>query len=73
LPTSFKDGFTVDLVEDVTHADMIRALDRLKENMRPGFVVFLYFGGYGMQVGGLNYHFLSMRRYGAKATSAGRG
>jgi uncharacterized caspase-like protein len=55
LPTSFKDGFTVDLVENVTHADMIRALDRLKENMRPGFVVFLYFGGYGMQVGGLNY------------------
>ncbi|MCP4620011.1 MAG: caspase family protein [Bradyrhizobium sp.] len=42
-------GFDVDLVEDATKADMARAVERLKSRIKPGSVVMLFFGGYGVQ------------------------
>ena len=42
-------GFDVDVVEDATKADMARAVERLKSRIKPGSVVMLFFGGYGMQ------------------------
>ena len=42
-------GFDVDLVEDATKADMARAVERLKSKIKPGSVVVLFFGGYGVQ------------------------
>jgi len=42
-------GFDVDLVEDATKADMVRAVERLKSRIEPGSVVMLFFGGYGVQ------------------------
>jgi uncharacterized caspase-like protein len=44
-----KDSFVADLVENATHADMITAIERLKTRVRPNSIVFLYFGGYGVQ------------------------
>ena len=44
-------GFDVDVVEDATHDDMSRAIDRLKSRVRPDSVVRLFFGGYGIQAG----------------------
>lgn len=49
------DGFDVDVVEDATRDDMTRAVERLKAKIRPEFVVMLYFGGYGVQVGRESY------------------
>ena len=46
-----RDGFDVDVVEDATKDDMSRAFNRIKAKVRPGSVVMLYFGGYGVQVG----------------------
>jgi uncharacterized caspase-like protein len=48
-------GFDVDLVEDATKADMARAVERLKSRIKPGAVVMLFFGGYGMQSGHESY------------------
>ena len=42
-------GFDVDVVEDATKADMALAVERLKSRIRPGTVVMLFFGGYGVQ------------------------
>ena len=42
-------GFDVDVVEDATKADMARAVERLTFRIRPGSVVMLFFGGYGVQ------------------------
>ena len=50
-----KDGFVVDVVENATHAEMTRAIDRLKLRVRPGSIVLLYFGGYGVQSDGQDY------------------
>jgi uncharacterized caspase-like protein len=50
-----KDGFVVDAVENATHTEMTRAIDRLKLRVRPGSIVLLYFGGYGVQSDGQNY------------------
>lgn len=49
------DGFDVDVVEDATRDDMVRAVERLKAKIRPESVVMLYFGGYGVQVGRESY------------------
>jgi uncharacterized caspase-like protein len=46
-----RDGFDVDMVEDATHDDMTRAVDRLKSKITPDSVVMLFFGGYGVQTG----------------------
>jgi uncharacterized caspase-like protein len=50
-----KDGFVVNVVENATHAEMTRAIDRLKLGVGPGSIVLLYFGGYGVQSDGQNY------------------
>ncbi len=48
-------GFDVDMVEDATKADMVRAVERLKSRIKPGSVVMLFFGGYGVQSGRESY------------------
>ena len=48
-------GFDVDVVEDATKADMVRAVERLKSRIKPGSVVMLFFGGYAVQSGHENY------------------
>jgi len=49
------DGFDVDVVEDASKDDMIRAIGRLKSKIKPDSVVMLFFGGYGIQVGRESY------------------
>jgi uncharacterized caspase-like protein len=49
------EGFDVDVIEDASHDDMTRAIARLKSKVRPDSVVMLFFGGYGIQVGGESY------------------
>jgi uncharacterized caspase-like protein len=49
------DGFDVDVVEDATRDDMVRAIDRLRGKIRSDSVVMLFFGGYGVQVGRESY------------------
>ena len=49
------EGFDVDVIEDASHDDMRRAIARLKSKVRPDSVVMLFFGGYGIQVGGESY------------------
>lgn len=48
-------GFDVDMVEDATKADMARALERLRSRIKPGSIVMLFFGGYGVQSGRESY------------------
>ena len=48
-------GFVVDVVRDATHAGITEAVDRLKAEARPGSVVLVYFGGFGVQSRGQNY------------------
>jgi uncharacterized caspase-like protein len=50
-----KNGFDVDMVEDATHDDMVRAVDRLKSRIKHDTVVMLFFGGYGVQAGRESY------------------
>ena len=50
-----KNGFDVDVVEDASKDDMIRAVDRLKSKIKPDTVVMLFFGGYGVQAGRESY------------------
>src|SRR3984893_5077923 len=48
-------GFVVDVVRDATRAGIMEAVDRLKAEARPGAVVLVYFGGFGVQSRGQNY------------------
>jgi hypothetical protein len=48
-------GFDVDVVEDAGKNDMNLAIGRLKSRIKPGSVVMLFFGGYGVQVGRESY------------------
>src|SRR4030081_248863 len=50
-----RDGFDVDVVEDAGRDDMDRAIGRLRGRIRPGSVVMLFFGGYGVQSGRESY------------------
>jgi len=50
-----RDGFDVDVVEDASRDDMVRAVERLKSRIKPDSVVMLFFGGYGVQVGRESY------------------
>jgi uncharacterized caspase-like protein len=50
-----REGFEVDVVEDASHADINRAVDRLKARINPESVVMLFFGGYGVQAGRESY------------------
>jgi uncharacterized caspase-like protein len=49
------DGFDVDVVEDASGDDMVRAIARLRQKIKPDSVVMLFFGGYGIQVGRESY------------------
>src|SRR5215470_10051378 len=49
------DGFDVDVIEDASRDDMIRAIERLKGKITPDSVVMLFFGGYGVQAGHESY------------------
>jgi uncharacterized caspase-like protein len=42
-------GFDVDVVKDANKQDMAYAVERLKSRIKPGSVVMLFFGGYGVQ------------------------
>ena len=48
-------GFDVDMVEDATKDDMVRAVSRLKSKITSDSVVMLFFGGYGVQAGRESY------------------
>lgn len=50
-----KNGFDVDMVEDATKDDMVRAVNRLKSRIKHDSVVMLFFGGYGVQAGRESY------------------
>ncbi|MCS3761449.1 caspase family protein [Bradyrhizobium centrosematis] len=50
-----KNGFDVDMVEDATRDDMVRAVSRLKSRITRDTVVMLFFGGYGVQAGRESY------------------
>jgi len=50
-----KSGFDVDMVEDATKDDMVRAVNRLKSRIKRDTVVLLFFGGYGVQAGRESY------------------
>lgn len=50
-----REGFEVDVVEDASHDDINRAVDRLKTRINPESVVMLFFGGYGVQAGRESY------------------
>ncbi|TCU62347.1 caspase domain-containing protein [Bradyrhizobium sp. R2.2-H] len=56
LSTSLrKNGFDVDMVEDATKDDMVRAVGRLKSRIKHDSVVMLFFGGFGVQAGRESY------------------
>jgi uncharacterized caspase-like protein len=44
-------GFDVDVVEDASKDDILRAVARLKGKIRPDSVVMLFYGGYAIQAG----------------------
>jgi uncharacterized caspase-like protein len=50
-----KSGFDVDMVEDASKDDMVRAVNRLKSRINRDSVVMLFFGGYGVQAGRESY------------------
>lgn len=50
-----KSGFDVDMVEDASKDDMVRAIGRLKSRIKNDTVVMLFFGGYGVQAGRESY------------------
>jgi uncharacterized caspase-like protein len=50
-----KSGFDVDMVEDASKDDMVRAIGRLKSRIKKDTVVMLFFGGYGVQAGRESY------------------
>ncbi len=50
-----RNGFDVDVVEDAGKDDMRQAVERLKSRIKPDFVVMLFFGGYGVQIGDQSY------------------
>ena len=50
-----KDGFLVDAVDNATRPDMTHAIDHLRARIHLNSIVFVYFGGYGVQSDGQNY------------------
>jgi len=48
-------GFDVDMMEDASKDDIVRAISRLKSKITPDSVVMLFFGGYGVQAGRESY------------------
>jgi uncharacterized caspase-like protein len=50
-----KNGFDVDMVEDASKDDMVRAISRLKSRIKRDTVVMLFFGGFGVQASRESY------------------
>jgi hypothetical protein len=50
-----RDGFTVDIGENLTGEQMRRAFDRLYGKIKPGSVALLFFSGFGVQSGRQSY------------------
>jgi uncharacterized caspase-like protein len=50
-----KAGFLINAVGDATRADMNRAIDHLRARVHLNSIVFVYFGGYGIQSDRQNY------------------
>jgi uncharacterized caspase-like protein len=50
-----RNGFDVDVVEDASKDDMSRTIEHLKSKIRPGSLVMLFFGGYGIQADRKSY------------------
>jgi lipoprotein NlpI len=50
-----RDGFDVDIGENLTGDAMRRAMDRLYGKIKPGSVVLIFFSGYGVQSGRQSY------------------
>lgn len=50
-----KIGFRVITKTDLTKTEMTQAFDQLVREIKPGDVVFFYYAGHGLQVGGKNY------------------
>src|SRR5262245_5918641 len=48
-------GFSVALIEDGSRASLADAVAKLEETLRAEDVVFFYFAGHGIQLGGENY------------------
>src|SRR5471032_2610525 len=44
-----RDGFAVDVGENLTGENMRRAFDRLYAHVRPGSIALIFFSGYGVQ------------------------
>ena len=50
-----RDGFTVDIGENLTGEQMRRAFDRLYGKIKPGSVALIFFSGFGVQSGRQSY------------------
>src|SRR5690349_666639 len=50
-----KNGFLVDGLDNATRSDMRRAIDHLRARVHFNSIVFVYFGGYGVQSNGQTY------------------
>jgi uncharacterized caspase-like protein len=50
-----RDGFDVEVVEDVTRDELLQAVERLKARVKPDSVVTLFFAGFGIQAGRESY------------------
>jgi len=50
-----KNNFEIDLKENASGSEMRRAIDALMGKLKNGATALLYFGGYGIQVGGQTY------------------
>src|SRR5262249_49913718 len=50
-----RNGFEVDVAEDVTKEGMQRALDRLYGKIKPGSAALIFFSGFGIQTGRQTY------------------
>src|SRR5579864_2249763 len=50
-----RDGFNVDIAENLTGDGLRRAFDRLYGNIKPGSVVLIFFSGFGVQAARQSY------------------
>lgn len=65
-----RDGFTVEVGENLTGDGMHRAFDRLYGKIKPGSVALIFFSGYGIQSNRQSYMIPIDARSGPRPTSA---
>ena len=66
-----RDGFTVEIGENLTGDGMRKAFERLYGHIKPGSVALIFFSGYGIQSNRQSFtRFPSMPRSGPRQTSA---